>query len=57
MPSQVPDVGGELRIFADSDTAFIAFGCLFFVYMAKALAITSQPKDLNGRYCVAKIPD
>jgi hypothetical protein len=23
---QVPDVGDELRIFADSDTAFIAFG-------------------------------
>ena len=25
-PGQVPDVGGELRIFAVSDTAFIAFG-------------------------------
>jgi hypothetical protein len=52
---QVPDVGGELRIFTDSETAFIAFGD--YMDMAKALATNLEPKDLNKRLSVVKIPD
>ena len=51
---QVPDVGGELRIFTDSETAFIAFGD--YINMAKALATNFEPKDLNKRLSVVKIP-
>jgi hypothetical protein len=43
------------RIFTDSETAFIAFGD--YMDMAKALATNLEPKDLNKRLSVVKIPD
>ena len=57
-PTRFPTTGEELRISAESETAFIAFGKgIFTMYLAKALATNILPKDLNERLSVAEIPD
>jgi len=46
-PGQVPDVGGELRIFADSETDSYSFRPALW-NLAKALATNIPAKDLRS---------